>query len=337
MTNLKTLATHLGLSQATVSRALNGYSTVNSETKKRVLEAAQSLNYQPNSQARRLATGRAGAFGLVLPAADNLLANPHFVDFLAGITSALAAKDIDVMLTASDDTSTYRRYAQSGKVDGLVISNPKIDDERVKVLTELNFPFVVHGRASERKSHAYYDIDNYQAFKDATDHLLDLGHRRIGLLNGPADATFAKSRLQGYQDALVERGLAVDPSLALHMPMNEEQGYRNTRILCAQAQRPTAILCSSTLMTLGLTRRLREEKLHMGRDISVISHDDGLASLKTENFSVPLTVTYAPIRHAGKAIAEMLVQRAAGASIRALQTTAPVELIVRASTGTAPQ
>ncbi len=336
MANLKDLAQHLGLSQATVSRALNDYPTINAETKKKVLEAANLLNYRPNSSARRLATGKAGAFGLVLPVTDNLLTDPHFVDFLGGFTEALAAEDLDVVLTASDNPQTYKRYAESGKVDGLVLSNPKIDDIRVQILSEMQFPFVVHGRTSGPAQYAFYDIDNHGAFLTATRHLLDLGHRRIALLNGTTDAMFARSRFEGYRDALAAHDIKVDSALVFNAQMTEEQGYTHTRILCAHDQRPTAILCSSALMTLGVSRRLREEKLQMGRDISVISHDDGLSSLKTENFSVPLSVTRAPIREAGTEIAGMLISRINGTAISDLQHVRKAELILRASTSTAP-
>ncbi|SLN31580.1 HTH-type transcriptional regulator RafR [Pseudoruegeria aquimaris] len=337
MANLKDLAEHLGLSQATVSRALNGYSTVNAETRRKVQEAARLLNYRPNTSARRLATGRAGAFGLVLEQSDNLLNDPHFVDFLSGFTQELAAQDLDVVLTSAEGLATYRRYASTSKVDGFVISAPKVKDARVAALTEMAFPFVVHGQTEADAPYAFYDIANERAFLDATRLLLNLGHRRIALINGPADTMFARQRLDGFHKALAEKGLPPDPRLIHHATMSEDEGYALTRQLFAGSEAPTAILCSSTLQTLGLTRRLREEGLEMGRDVSVISHDDGLSSMKTENFSVPLTVTRAPIREAGQEIARMLVALGNGASVETQQKTAPVELIVRASTSAAPQ
>jgi len=114
LTDLKTLAKHLGLSQATVSRALNGYDSVKPETRRKVLEAARLLNYRPNSSARRLATGRAGAFGIIVGIGENMLIDPHFTEFLAGLTRTLAESDIDVVLTAAtaeNQLSTYERFA----------------------------------------------------------------------------------------------------------------------------------------------------------------------------------------------------------------------------------
>lgn len=336
MINLKQLAEHLNLSQATVSRALNDYTTVNQNTKARVIEAANALGYRANTSARQLATGKAGAFGIVLPAQDNLLMDPHFVDFLAGLTSTLAKHDLDMVLTASDSVATYRRLAATRKVDALVVSAPKLGDSRIAELVEMNFPFIVHGRTDRKPDYAYYDIDNYKAFKGATQLLMDLGHRKIALLNGTQDSVFAIDRYNGYCDAMREKGLVIDPELVFAEAMTEENGYRTISKLMDANILPTALLCSSTLLTLGANRRLRDAGILVGRDVSIVSHDDGLSSLKTENFSVPLTVTRSPIRIAGQEIGNMLVQQNRGAPLEQLQRVVPAELVVRASTRAAP-
>lgn len=332
MANLKSLANHLGLSQATVSRALNDYPTVNAGTRARVLEAAEKLRYRPNSSARRLATGRADAIGIVLPHEDNLLVDPHFADFLAALTKQLAYVESDVVLTAADCAQTYQRFAEIGKVDGFVISAPKAHDERISVLSKLKFPFIVHGRCESDLPYGFYDIDNEGAFYDATKLLLQLGHRRIGLLNGAMDLMFAKQRFEGYCRALAAFGEQPHPDYVVQAPMTVEHGYRHADRLLHMSERPTAFLCSSTLLTVGAQRRVRELGLEVGEDISIISHDDGLSSLKTENFSVALTVTRAPIREAGTEIAKMLYKLIGGTPIEQLQTIAPVDLIVRTST-----
>ena len=146
---LKDLADHLGLSQTTVSRALNGYPEVSEATRRRVLEAAERYHYRPNPSARRLATGRAGAIGAVLPTDRNLLVDPHFVEFLAGLGERLVEDEMDIVLCPSrggDETGTYRRIVAGNRVDALILSGPLVEDERVALLTELGHPFVVHGR-----------------------------------------------------------------------------------------------------------------------------------------------------------------------------------------------
>jgi LacI family transcriptional regulator len=335
VTNLKTLSDHLGLSQATVSRALNGYTTVKPATRLRVEEAAKRLNYRPNSSAQRLATGKAGAFGVIVTAGDNMLIDPHFTEFLAGLTRTLAEADIDIVMTAAtpeNQSATYKRFADSGKVDGFIVSAPRKKDPRIEALLEMDFPFVVHGQCETSKRYSFYDIDNSGAFEKATDYLLQLGHRRIAILNGTPDAMFAIQRNAGYLAAFQAHGVEVPEYLIVQDLMTEEVGYERMKSLLELSNPPTAVLCSSIILALGAQRAIREKGLQVGRDISIISHDDGLSSMKTENFSVPLTVTRSPIRAAGTELASMLRSIVNGSATDPIQRIVPVDLIVRQST-----
>lgn len=339
MTNLKNLSDHLGLSQATVSRALNGYSSVKPTTRLRVEEAAKRLNYRPNSSAQHLATGKAGAFGIIVTAGDNMLIDPHFTEFLAGLTRTLAQSEIDILMTAApaeNQSATYQRFANSGKVDGFIVSAPKKTDPRIEVLLDMNFPFVVHGQCETSERYSFYDIDNRGAFEKATDYLLQLGHRRISILNGTPDAMFAIQRNAGYLAAHKTHGVTPPTDLIVQDLMTEETGYGHLRALLDLPDPPTAVLCSSMILALGAQRAIREKGLQIGKDISIISHDDGLSSMKTENFSVPLTVTRSPIRAAGAELASMLCSIVDGSATQPIQHTVPVDLIVRESTAPAP-
>ncbi|MDV7143199.1 substrate-binding domain-containing protein [Tropicimonas sp. TH_r6] len=335
MTSLKTLSEHLGLSQATVSRALNGYSTVSPKTRQRVLDAARALDYRPNSSARRLATGRAGAYGMILPSERHLLLDPLFSDFMSGLTEELARQERDVVLGASFEgfgAATYERFSRAGKVDGFVLGQPLLDDPRAAHLDRLGIPFVVHGRASRAPTHAFYDIDNHGAFRQATELLVALGHRRIALLNGHPEAVFAIMRREGFLDGL--GGLPRAQTPITETEMTEAAGYRATR--AALEAGATALLCSSILLALGAERAVRDAGQELGRDVSLICHDDDLSGLSTASFSAPLTVTRAPIREAGQAIAGMLEALMTGAAPDSLQEIAPVELVLRASTRPPP-
>ncbi len=183
---LKELAGRLNLSQTTVSRALNGYPEVSETTRERVLDAARRYGYRPNASAQRLATGRAGAVGAVLQTNRALMFDPHYVEFLAGLGERLAEDEMDIVLSptkVNDEMASYRRLATGTRVDALVLSSPVISDNRVKLLSELGVPFVLHGRTVDQAPHAWLDIDNEGAFRHATKHLLDLGHTRIALIN----------------------------------------------------------------------------------------------------------------------------------------------------------
>ena len=339
--NLKQLAKHLNLSQTTVSRALNGYPEVNAETRRRVDEEARRVGYRPNPHAMRLATGRSHAIGHVLPSDRMLQIDPHFSDFIAGEGDVYSANGFDMMLhvgDAEDEQTVYRRYAQSGAVDGVVVMGPRLNDWRIDLLTELELPFIVHGRVGDLEDgYAWLDIDNRGAFRQATKLLTDLGHRRIGLINGNEAFTFATHRRQGYEEALRASGLGIDPAIMTSDAMTEENGYRQAKRLLTLEKRPSALLFSSMLSISGAMRAAHELNLQIGSDISLIAHDDGLPFLNAEGLVPSLTTMRSSIRAAGGRVAELLIEM-----INTPDTPQPhelwnVDLIVRGSTGPAPK
>lgn len=337
---LKELASHLRLSQTTVSRALNGYPEVNEETRRRVLEAARRHGYQPNASARRLATGQAGAIGIVMPTDRNMLLDPHYIEFQAGLGETLLRDEIDIVLTpsgAGDETAAYRRIAVGERVDGVVLSSPLVHDERIELLTNLRLPFILHGRTETPIEHAWLDIDNEGAFRHATKHLLDLGHRRIGLINGEARYNFARDRELGFRAALAARGLEADPRLMASGLMSDEIGYRITERFLAERPRPTALLVSSMMMSLGAFRAIRAAGLELGRDVSMIAHDDVFPFLNPDVMVPTMSTTRSSIRAAGKRVGELLLELLRGRSAASIHELWPVELVIRGSTGPVPR
>lgn len=339
--NLKQLAKHLNLSQTTVSRALNGYPEVNAETRRRVDEVARRVGYRPNPHAMRLATGRSHAIGHVLPSDRMLLIDPHFSDFIAGAGDVYSANGFDVMLHAGgseDEQTVYRRYAQSGAVDGVVVMGPRLNDWRIELLTELELPFIVHGRVGDAEDgYAWLDIDNRGAFRQATKLLTDLGHRRIGLINGNEAFTFARHRRQGYEDSLHAAGIAIDPAIMTSDAMTEENGYRHAKRLLMSDGRPSALLLSSMLSVSGAMRAAHELNLQIGSDVSLIAHDDGLPFLNAEGLVPSLTTVRSSIRAAGSRVAELLIEMINNREAALPHELWNVDLIVRDSTGPAPK
>ncbi len=339
--NLKQLAKHLNLSQTTVSRALNGYPEVGEETRRRVSEAARRVGYRPNPHAMRLATGKSHAIGHVLPSDKMLQIDPHFSDFIAGAGDVYSANGFDVMLHvggSEDEQTVYRRYAQSGAVDGVVVMGPRLNDWRIDLLTELELPFIVHGRVGEQEEgYAWLDIDNRGAFRQAAKLLTDLGHRRIGLVNANEAFTFATHRRQGYEDALLAAGLKPDPAIITNDPMTEENGYRQTKRLLSLDNRPTALVYSSMLSISGAIRAAHELNLEIGSNVSLIAHDDGLPFLNAEGLVPALTTVRSSIRAAGSRVAELLIEMIRNPEGQQPHELWNVDLIVRGSTGPAPK
>lgn len=338
--NLKELSRLLGLSQTTVSRALNGYPEVNAQTRARVQRAAVAHNYRPNTRAKSLATGQAMAIGHVIPmTSKHEMVNPIFADFVAGAATTYAAHGYEMVLSMvedGDEAQVYRNLKARGAVDGVVLHGPRMNDPRIGLLDEIGLPFVVHGRASGYDGpYCWLDVNNASAFRRATDFLLDLGHRRIALVNGLESLDFAHRRRAGYVDALTARGIAPDPALMRADEMTETFGYRSAREMIALGTPPTAFLVSSIICAYGVRRAIEEVGHVMGRDISIITHDDALSYLQNGDDVPIFTATRSSVREAGTRLAEMLVARIVDPAAPPGSVLLEAELMVGQSTGPA--
>ncbi len=340
--NLKELATKLGLSPTTVSRALNGYPEVNEDTRERVMAAAQRYNYSPNTRAIRLATGRALAVGHVIPIATrHEIVNPVFADFIAGAGEIYSRQGYDMLLSVvpdDDEDRTYRMLKSRGSVDGVIVHAPRLNDPRIAMLADIGIPFVVHGRATGTHiPYSWLDVNNRRAFLRATEFLLDLGHRRIGLVNGLEFMDFAIRRRNGYLEALAARNITPDSSLMFSDEMSESAGYRAAQAMLAAADPPTAFLVSSMISGMGVRRAVEAARLVVGRDISIIIHDDDLSYLPNGTDVPIFTATRSSVREAGRLVAEMLIDLINDPSPSPRERLLEAELIIGQSTGPAPK
>lgn len=339
--NLKELARLLDLSTTTVSRALNGYPEVSEPTRARVMTAARAHGYVPNQMAQRLATGRAMAIGYVVPLTQHQIINPIFADFFhgAGETCSAAGYDMVVSITPeAAEAQAYAAMARHRKVDGVMIHSALRDDPRVGMLEEVGLPFLSHGRTGEAEArHSWIDVNNLRAFRRATELLLDLGHRRIALVNGLEEQTFAWRRRRGYEAALAERGVAPDPALIRSGEMSEPHGHRAVREMIASDDPPTAFLVSAMTIALGVLRGVRELGLTPGRDVSIVTHDDDLSFLPNGGPTPLFTATRSSIRAAGRRAAEMLIAQIADPGGAPRSELWEAELVIGASTGPNPK
>lgn len=336
--NLKEFAARIGLSQTTVSRAMSGYPEVKPETRARVLDAAERLGYRPNISAQRLATGRAGAIGIVFQGGGRF--GPHSSEFMGGLSTRLQRDGIDILVstveTEEDEAAAYRRLAASKRVDAVIVHTPACTDARIALLQALDLPFIVHGRSEAAKPFAFLDIDNFGAIETATRHLVDLGHRRIALINGDTANTYARDRNAGYHATLAACGLPADPALVGHGEFTDETGFRLMQSFLGLPSPPTAVIAGSMMSALGAMRAIRVAGLVLGRDVSLIAHDDVFPYLSPDNLVPGVTTTQSPIRAAGERIGDMALRLLQGEAPEALQEVWPVDFLVRGSTGPAP-
>lgn len=339
--NLKQLSEKLGLSQTTVSRALNGYPEVKEGTRQRVLAAADEHNYRPNTRAKSLATGRAMAIGHVIPSSSHEMINPIFADFIAGAGEAYSNAGYDMILSIvkdHDEERTYREIANKKSVDGVIVHGPRIPDPRIKLLQDLKLPFLMHGRADVDDAHyPWLDVNNRSAFRRATEFLLDLGHTRIALLNGLESMNFAARRRKGFEEALNANNITPDPALMRSDEMLEPYGYTSVMEMMRLPNPPTAFLISSVVSAIGAQRAIQELGLELGKDISLITHDDQLSFLQISGDVPMFTCTRSSVRLAGKRCAEMLLEIINGPDTAPRHELWEALLTVGNSTGRAPK
>jgi LacI family transcriptional regulator len=336
--NLKQLSELLELSQTTVSRALNGFPEVSEATRDRVRRAAANHNYQPNRRATGLAMGKSRTIGHIIPVnSQHEVVNPIFAEFIAGAAKAYQQHGYEMLLSVAnseDEEKTYRTMVAKGAVDGVVIQLPRRDDNRVALLQDIDIPFVIHGRVSEcTGDYAWIDVNNRRATKQAVRLLTDLGHRRIGFVNGNETLDFAWARRTGYLEALGELRIPENPQLMRSAELTENHGYVSAKDMLNLPDPPTAFYSASYVVALGITRAIHERGRKLGEDISVVIHDDELSYFDDAE-DIPLyTGTRSSVKHAGTLAAEMLVQMIENPAKNPTNRLLKAQLVLGRSTG----
>jgi len=336
--NLKQLSENLGLSQTTVSRALNGYPEVSESTRRRVELAAAEGNYRPNMRAMSLATGRSMTIAHVIPVANkNDVVNPVFAEFVAGASQTYNLYGYELMLTiakSKEIESVYRSLAAKRAVDGAIVHSPRRQDSRLELLQEIGLPFVVHGRVCDSdKEYNWIDMNNRRGFKQATQLLIDLNHRRIALINGQEELSFAWLRRQGYLEALADSGINLDPDIMSSAELTEPYGHETAMRLLSSDHPPSAFLVSSYVVALGVRRAISQAGLTVGKDVSVIIHDDELSYFDNGGAVPQFTSTRSSVREAGVLAAEMLLKQIDDPSLYPQNQLLESHLTIGLSTG----
>ena len=331
---LKFLATELGISEGTVSRALNDYPDISQSTRDRVKEVAAKFNYKANQTARRLATGVAEAVAYLMPPNTKSISEPFVSQLLEGIGESLSQRGWDLLVVQASsektEADTVEKLSTSGRVSGVVISRPYKNDRRIELLKKNNMPFIVHGRSVDSDDYAWFDVDSTQAFKDAVEHLAGLGHQQIGFIGAPLEYNFAQMRLDGYRQGLMENGLQYDPAFVDHVDMTDDASAAAASAILKAQNPPTAFLCATDTQAIGVLAAIRSAGLIPGQDISVIGYD-GLDFGKHTN--PPLTTLAQPQSHSGREICDMLLAIIDGGNPVDYQELRSATLVRRMSDG----
>ena len=319
--NLKQLSDSLGLSQTTVSRALNGYSDVSEATRERVVEAAQKLGYKPNAMARRLATGKADAIGLVYPLDALDLGDPRFLEVVEGLTDTFNQNDMDMLIVSAgkgNELKTYERLIKGHRVDGLIVARTQADDPRIKYLRQAKFPFVSYGRTADPSGFAWFDFDNELGTRLAVQRLAGLGHRRIAYIHASSALNFAQQRYAGYIAEMQAAQLAIAPEWIVEAGFEPRGGYAAMNALLQLPERPTAVMVDNNLAGVGVLQALNDAGLQPGKECSVIVYDGVPRSTLLEHREVTSVEQPTPYE-SGKKLAELMLGVMQGKPLSALQ------------------
>ncbi|WP_052704463.1 MULTISPECIES: LacI family DNA-binding transcriptional regulator [unclassified Halomonas] len=273
---LKDLARELGLSVTTVSRALGGFDDVSAATRQRVEVHARNVGYRPNHSARRLKTGTGSTVGFIMNSAYGDFRDQFNTRLLLALGQALhdRAPQHDLVVTpvpaGHDELATYRRFIEGGRVDAFVLARTLHQDPRVDYLLDTGVPFITHGRTTRSDEHAWVDVDAEAGFDEACRYLIELGHRRIELLNFESRLTTAVQRERGYLSAMADHGLS--PQVT-HCPHGPQSAYRHAHEVLATTHRPSALLCASDTFAYAVLQAATELGLRPGKDLDVIGAD----------------------------------------------------------------
>lgn len=320
-----------GVSIKTVSRVLNNSSRVNPDTASRVREAMKSLNYQPNVLARGLATNSSDVIGVVIGhGADLPLSNPFLFDVLKGIGMTANKNGFQVLLVTSSREIPYAGLITARRVAGMVFMSVGMNDPNVRALSSTGLPFVLTCHFSEDVDVNFVDVDSIKGAYMATEHLLDLGHRRIGLICGPPDHASSRDRLRGYRQALEAYGVAYREELVRYGDFTEETGFRLAETLLDLDPPLTALFVNADLMAIGAMSAINHRGLRIPEDISLVGFDD---ISMAQYLNPPLTTVRQRGVEKGVLATEMVIKLIRKQPVSPRQVTLAPKLITRGSTG----
>ena len=326
------VAREANVSYSTVSRVVNNKEYVKPETRRRVVQAMSRLGYQVNMQARSLAGGRSNVIGLLV--VD--LTTQYMGEIMRGIDDVLAANQYELMLYTTHrrktKESTYVNMMARGLADGLLIVLPRNTDEYLESLRTRDFPYVLIDQTSVDESDLTVYSSNQQGGYEATKHLIELGHRRIGIISGWMDMISAKDRLEGYKAALADHNIPLNPELIFEGDFTQSSGYSGATRFLHMEERPTAVFASNDVQAMGVIEATRACGLHVPKDLSVIGFDDiPMAALSNPQ----LTTVHQPLQEMGKLATQMLLESINNSEEKVKKSTSkilPTELIIRETT-----
>ena len=330
---LKDIAERVGKSVPTVSRALANFPDISSETREEIQRVAQEMGYVPNITARNLQKQHTDTVSLILPVANHLkISDPFFSEFLSGVVETTTNSNFSLILISSEqetERETYLKLIRNSQVDGFIVMRTRQQDKRIDLLNSQNIPFVAFGRIAGENDFPFVDSNDELGIRLVVDHLVELGHTRLGFIAEPTLFTKSSNRLQGYLQGLRAHGLAYDPNLIVEANFRQPSGKISSETLLSLPEPPTAIIASNDLLALGALNAAQEHHLEVGKDISITGYDDILLA---EYATPPLTTVNQPAYQFGTQLTDMLIKIIRKETLEEQHILHAPSLVIRQST-----
>jgi LacI family transcriptional regulator, galactose operon repressor len=330
-TTLADIARSLGVSKMTVSRAINNHPEISPETRARILEAAQRMNYRPNQYARALTTNRSYLLAVVVPD----LMHSYFAEICRGIETVAKPLGYQNLICSTDEDAANEEAeieALLPRTDGLILASSASPDELkfYRRIIRDHAKVVLIDRRLEGLRCSTVTTDDVKVGALATEHLLNLGHRRVGHLKGTVAST-AAMRFEGYKEALTKHGIPLDTSLVRECGFTESDGYRAMKAWLAEGAVPSAIFAANDPAAIGAMSALTEAGLRIPDDVAIVG---GGNIHYGDMLKVPLTTVAWSTAEMGQAAARLVVEMVEGKKRPKRQhVIVEPELVVRASCG----
>lgn len=331
---IREVAKHAGVGIGTVSRVLNDSTAVSEATRRKVLQAIEELDYSPSAIARRLSLGRTMTIGVIAP----FFVRPSYIERVRGVESILGESEYNFVIynveTVGRRVTYFRDLPRQENADGLLIMSLTPTDAEVDRFQASNLPVVLVDCAHPRLTHVI--VDNVAGGFTATDHLIQLGHRKIGYItdvhqNSPFGFTPIEDRYAGYRAALAEAGIPFHPDYCREGELSGREARRLAYELLTLPDPPTAIFAYSDTQAVGVLRAAHELGLKVPEQLSVIGFDD----IEIAEF-LHLTTVRQHLFESGARGAQLLLQEITGAATPPTQIVLPTTLVERATTASPP-
>ncbi len=322
-----------GVSYSTVSRVVNKYVHISSETRARVQDAMEELGYVADQRARSLAGGKTNVIGVLATGIDASFMG----ELLIGIDARVSETDMDMLLCTTHSRkgkeAAYVSKLSNGMVDGLIVTVPLALSQYLPTLQSRSLPYVLVDTDNEPRSTSLVKVANRSGAKQMAEHLVALGHRRIACISGRTVLQSARERIEGFREVLGAAGIALPSELLIEGDFLRSSGYSGGQRLLELDQPPTAIFASNDEMAFGVLQAAKEKGLLVPDHLSVTGFDN---VAEAQWASPGLTTVHQPIREIGERAVEMLLSHIQDPGLTPAVLELPTKLIVRETSGPPP-